>query len=110
MFYLSCSALTAAASRMESAGLMRSMSERLATDADLRSRYRLAHEAYLAGRNAVHDLGITASAGGMPDRVKCLHALLAHALATGPGVNPFGDEARDLLPDYSTGTPCVGRD
>ena len=32
------------------------------------------------------------SAGGMPDRVKCLHALLAHALAAGPGVNPMGDE------------------
>ena len=34
------------------------------------------------------------SAGGMPNRVKCLHALVAHALAAGPGVNPLGDEAR----------------
>ena len=33
------------------------------------------------------------SAGGMPDRVKCLHALVAHALAAGQGVNPLGDEA-----------------
>ena len=33
------------------------------------------------------------SAGGMPDRVKCLHVLVAHALAAGPGVNPLGDEA-----------------
>ena len=33
------------------------------------------------------------SAGGMPDRVKCLHALVGHALAAGPGVNPLGDEA-----------------
>ena len=34
-----------------------------------------------------------ASAGGMPDRVKCLHALVAHELAAGPGANPFGREA-----------------
>ena len=33
------------------------------------------------------------SAGGMPDRVKCLHALVAHPLAAGEGVNPLGDEA-----------------
>ena len=33
------------------------------------------------------------SAGGMPDRVKCLHALAAHSLAAGPGVNPIGDLA-----------------
>ena len=33
------------------------------------------------------------SAGGMPTRVKCLHVLVAHALAAGPGVNPLGDEA-----------------
>ncbi len=29
----------------------------------------------------------------MPDRVKCLHALAAHSLAAGRGVNPIGDLA-----------------
>jgi hypothetical protein len=33
----------------------------------------------------------------MPDRVKCLHVLIAHSLAKGPGVNPFGDQALTLL-------------
>jgi hypothetical protein len=33
------------------------------------------------------------SAGGMPTRVKCLHALAGHAMAAGPGVNPVGDLA-----------------
>ncbi|WP_156664876.1 DUF501 domain-containing protein, partial [Mycobacterium sp. 852002-51057_SCH5723018] len=42
-------------------------------------------------------LGTTFSAGGMPDRVKCLHVLIAHSLAKGPGVNPFGDEALAIL-------------
>ena len=33
----------------------------------------------------------------MPERVKCLHVVIAHSLAKGPGVNPFGDEALALL-------------
>jgi hypothetical protein len=32
----------------------------------------------------------------MPVRVKCLHALVGHALAAGPGVNPVGDIALEL--------------
>ena len=108
MFYLCCGALTAAVSRMESAGAMREMTGRLATDPDLASRYRRAHQAYLRVRNAVDDLGIPVSAGGMPDRVKCLHVLVAHSLATGRGVNPLGDEAVDALGDFLRGEPrCV---
>ena len=49
--------------------------------------------------------GITA--GGMPDRVKCLHVLVAHALAAGPGVNPLGDEALDQLDDWWEPDPCA---
>ncbi|HEV8174649.1 MAG TPA: DUF501 domain-containing protein, partial [Actinoplanes sp.] len=45
--------------------------------------------------------------GGMPDRVKCLHVHLAHALAAGPGVNPFGDEVRDAVEPWWSGGPCV---
>jgi hypothetical protein len=49
------------------------------------------------------------SAGGMPDRVKCLHVLVAHALAEGPGVNPLGDEALAMLRDRGVprSVPCV---
>lgn len=104
MFYLCCSALTAAVSRMESAGLMRTMTERLEHDAALADAYRRAHDAYLAVRNGVADLGIAVSAGGMPTRVKCLHVLLGHTLAVGRGVNPLGDETLDLLGDYTPGS------
>lgn len=108
MFYLCCGALTAAASRMESDGVMREMTERLAADEDLAAVYLRAHHAYLAVRNAVDDLGIDVSAGGMPTRVKCLHVLIAHSLAAGPGVNPLGDEAIARLSEYwRGGTPCV---
>jgi hypothetical protein len=53
----------------------------------------------LADRNAVEPLGTGVSGGGMPDRVKCLHVLIAHSLAKGRGVNPLGDEALALLAD-----------
>lgn len=97
-YYLSCPRAVAAASRLESAGRMAEMTDRLSRDADLAAGYRAAHESYLADRT-VHGGGedvpeiARVSAGGMPDRVKCLHALAAHALAKGPGVNPLGDEA-----------------
>ena len=99
LYYLTHPALTAAASRLESAGVMREMTERLQADEELAAAYRAAHEAYLAERDALESLGTTFSGGGMPDRVKCLHVLIAHSLAKGPGVNPFGDEALAMLAD-----------
>src|SRR5204862_395283 len=87
----------AAASRLESSGMMREMTERLGRDPQLAAAYRHAHESYLAERDAVESLGTTFSGGGMPDRVKCLHVVIAHSLAKGPGVNPFGDEALAAL-------------
>jgi uncharacterized protein len=99
LYYLTHPVLTAAASRLESSGMMRDMTERLRRDLDLAAAYKRAHESYLAERDAIEPLGTTFSGGGMPDRVKCLHVLIAHALAKGPGVNPFGDEALAVLAD-----------
>lgn len=99
LYYLTHPALTAAASRLESSSVMREMTQRLREDPELAAAYRRAHEAYLAERDAIEPLGTTFSAGGMPDRVKCLHALMAHSLAKGPGVNPIGDEALAMLAD-----------
>jgi hypothetical protein len=97
LYYLTHPALTAAASRLETTGMMREMTARLADDAELAAAYRRAHESFLAERDALESLGTTFSGGGMPDRVKCLHVLIAHSLAKGPGVNPFGDEALAAL-------------
>jgi hypothetical protein len=99
LYYLTHPALTAAASRLESAGMMREMTERLQQDPELAAAYRGAHESYLAERDAVEPLGTTFTGGGMPERVKCLHVVIAHSLAKGPGVNPFGDEALAALVD-----------
>jgi hypothetical protein len=97
LYYLTHPTLTAAASRLESDGLMRDMSERLSTDSELANAYRRAHLDYLAERDAIESLGTTFTGGGMPDRVKCLHVLIAHSLAKGRGLNPFGDEALAVL-------------
>jgi hypothetical protein len=107
LYYLTCPRARAAVGRLEASGLMREMTARLGEDAALAERYRAAHEAYLAARDAIEPLGTTVTAGGMPHRVKCLHVLVAHALAAGPGVNPFGDEALAMLDDWGLDGPCV---
>lgn len=78
---------------------MREYQELLNGDPGFAARYREAHSHYVAARNAVQDVTEISqvSAGGMPDRVKCLHALVGHSLATGPGVNPVGDLAVGVL-------------
>ena len=97
LYYLTSPRLVSAVSTLEAEGLMKDMTDRLAEDEELAARYRRAHESYLAERDAIESLGTDVSAGGMPDRVKCLHVHVAHALAKGPGVNPFGDEALELI-------------
>ncbi|MCK0089706.1 DUF501 domain-containing protein [Rhodococcus sp. F64268] len=99
LYYLTDPRLTAEASRQESAGVMREMTERLSTDTDLAAAYRRAHQSYLDERNAIESLGTDFTGGGMPDRVKCLHVLIAHSLAKGPGLNPLGDESVALAAD-----------
>lgn len=94
-YYLCHPEAVAAASRLEAAGVMNEFNELLATDDGVRAQYESAHQQYIHDRNTagfveeIEDI----SAGGMPTRVKCLHALIGHALAAGPGVNPIGDLA-----------------
>jgi hypothetical protein len=107
LYYLTCPRATAAASRLEAAGRMKEWQADLATDAELAEGYRRAHESYLAERDAHGVLPTRHTAGGMPDRVKCLHALAGHALAAGPGVNPIGDRAVEGMGRWWAGGPCV---
>ncbi|CAB4757232.1 unannotated protein [freshwater metagenome] len=108
-YYATCPKLTGAISTLETTGMMAEMQDRLATDKDLAAAYQSAHKQYEAARN---DLGMDVpevkgiTAGGMPDRVKCLHSLVAHSLSAGPGVNPLGDEALAALPKWWLSDPC----
>jgi len=111
-YYLTCPRAASLIGTLEGSGLMKEMQERLAADADLAAGYRGAHDAYLADRGALGEVpeidGV--SAGGMPDRVKCLHVLAAHALAAGPGVNPLGDEVLERLGAWWVAGACVASD
>lgn len=108
-YYATCPRLTGAISTLESSGLMASMNERLINDLVLQGAYFSAHLDYMAAREA---LGMDVpevkgiSAGGMPERVKCLHSLIAHSLAAGEGVNILGDEALAKLPNWWHEQPC----
>nr|WP_028661601.1 DUF501 domain-containing protein [Saccharomonospora saliphila] len=97
LYYLTCPTLASLVGKLEASGVMREMTDRLAADPDLAAAYRRAHESYLAQRDVIEPLGHEVTAGGMPDRVKCLHVHLAHTLACGTGVNPFGDETLRLV-------------
>jgi hypothetical protein len=83
-------------SALEAAGVMVELAAEL--EGETAEAYHAAHEGYLADRDSIEVVEEIAgfSAGGMPSRVKCLHALGAHALAAGPGVNPIGDRALAL--------------
>lgn len=108
VYYLTCPRAAGLIGTLEATGEMRRLEEALA-DPSLADAYRLAHEAYLADREAIAVVPELAgvSAGGMPSRVKCLHVLVAHSLAAGPGVNPLGDRALSLLADWAAAGPCV---
>lgn len=92
-YYLTHPAATAAVSRLEADGRMAELGQLLAEDETVAEAYAQAHHSYLDDREqhgVVPEIeGV--SAGGMPTRVKCLHALAAHSLARGSGVNPIGD-------------------
>jgi hypothetical protein len=109
LYYLTCPRVNSAIGTLEESGLMAQMTGRLAEDRGLAQAYKVAHLDYLRRRAELGDVpeidGV--SAGGMPDRVKCLHVLVAHALAAGPGVNPFGDEALAMLGEWAESGPCV---
>ncbi len=108
-FYLTCPRAASRIGTLEGSGLMKEMEQRLRSDPELAAAYLAAHERYLAARAELGSVpeieGV--SAGGMPERVKCLHVLAAQSLAQGPGVNPLGDEVLELLAEWWASGPCV---
>jgi hypothetical protein len=113
LYYLTCPRAVAAVSRLEAGGLMREMTQRLAAEPKLQQAHLAAHRDYLVRRDeAARASGVeplppgTPTAGGMPDRVKCLHALVAHELAA-PGTSPLGREALTAAGEWWRAGPCV---
>lgn len=111
--YLTGPTAVKAVSHAEAAGVMAEYNDMLAADGELRQAYERAHALYLAFRHELavrlgdteeHIAGI--SAGGMPIRVKCLHALLAQTLVMGAGANPIGDLTLERIAGEFSPTVC----
>ncbi|MGH2734125.1 MAG: DUF501 domain-containing protein [Actinomycetota bacterium] len=105
LFWLTCPLLIKRASRLESDGYMNDVSARLGEEEELRARLESALLRYKDRRDSHEVIDASARPGGGPERVKCLHAHLAHELADGP--NPVGalTLAQTGWPDCRT--PCV---
>jgi hypothetical protein len=105
LYWLTCPAAAGACGRLESEGLMRILNERLAGDPELAASYAKAHADYVRDRSSTAVLDGNPGVGGMPDRVKCLHALYAHEAAT--GANPVGALVRETIDPVDCPGPCV---
>lgn len=105
-FWLSCPLAARAVGRLEASGVMRDLTARLADDAVLAEAYSDAHEHYVAARDMLGPpVPGDPSAGGMPGRVKCLHALYGHHLATRD--NPVGAWVGEQIEPLACPAPCV---
>ena len=112
LYYLTCPRAASAIGTLEADGVMAEMQQRVAEDPELAQQYAAAHRDYLQRRAALGDVPEIAgiSAGGMPDRVKCLHVLAAHSLAAGPGVNPLGDEVLAAIAGWWQRRDCLTKE
>jgi hypothetical protein len=105
MYWLACPAARVAVGRLEAAGWNARLSQRVAAEPDLAAAHAAAHRAYLAQRDALGRLPGDPGVGGLPGRVKCLHALYAHEVATGG--DPVGRVVRRVIDPVDCPGPCV---
>lgn len=109
LFWMACPLANKHLGRLEAEGAMVALNEQLAADEELAAAYADAHERYVAARDRLGPaVPRNPSAGGMPSRVKCLHSLYAHHLATRD--NPIGARVADRIEPMACPAPCVGRD
>jgi hypothetical protein len=106
LFWLTCPVLAGKVSGLESVGHMQVLADELASDGSMHDRFESSIDRYRARRDShevISDSG--GPPGGGPDRVKCLHAHVAHELADPP--NPVGalTLAAARWPDCRV--PCV---
>ena len=108
-YWLSCPLASKYVGRLEASGVMQDLTARLRDDDDLAAEYQAASDRYVAARN---QLGARVprddSAGGMPVRVKCLHTLYGHYLATRD--NPIGEWVAEQIEPMACPAPCVSVD
>jgi uncharacterized protein len=107
LFWLTCPMLVKRASRLEADGRMTEYSTRLQESETAVQSLTSAIERYRARRD---EHAVIAESGGPPgggpDRVKCIHAHVAHELADPP--NPVGAQALAEVGWPDCRQPCFG--
>ncbi|MEA2447844.1 MAG: uncharacterized protein QOK47_1481 [Actinomycetota bacterium] len=105
LFWLTCPILAKRASNLESAGWMAAIGTRLEDDPSLVRRLSDALDRYRSRRDRRHVIEDGGSPpGGGPERIKCVHAHLAHQLSDPP--NPVGALAAAEAGWPDCLTPC----
>lgn len=105
-FWLACPLANSRIGTLESSGVMQDLTDRVRDDDDLAPAHRAAGQRYVSFRNGLGDrVPGDPAAGGLPDRVKCLHTLYGHHLATGD--DPVGAWVADQLEPLACPAPCA---
>lgn len=106
VFWLACPLASSRVGTLESTGVMTDLSERVRDPDDLAPVHRAAGRRYVAFRNGLGPrVPRDPAAGGLPDRVKCLHSLYGHHLATGD--DAVGAWVAEQLEPLPCPAPCV---
>jgi hypothetical protein len=105
LFWLTCPILVKRTGTLEAEGAMAAMNEELARDAALRARVQDDVGRYARRRDQLARLNDPGVPGGGPDRVKCLHAHVAHELADPP--NSIGARALTHTGWPDCVLPCI---
>lgn len=105
LYWLTCKKLNSQVGRLEASGWMVGINERLRTDTSFHDQLGSSTMALIRVRDAIEPLGQQDHPGGGPDRVKCVHAHVAHHLVTND--NPVGSEALQAIGWSEAQEPCV---
>ena len=106
LFWLTCVRACRAIGRLEASGFMQDLTARLRSDDEFATAFAAAERDYVERRDALERLPDGGGIGGGPsDRVKCLHAHLAHHLVC--ECNPIGAWVQEQIGDVLRSPPCV---
>ncbi|MCW2924852.1 MAG: uncharacterized protein JWM98_2256 [Thermoleophilia bacterium] len=101
-YYLTCPHLVRQVDRLEAAGGVRRWEDAMAADPDLRAATDAAHERHAA----IDGRGARIAQASDPDRLKCLHAHAAFALAEGD--HPLGAAVlAEAAPRWCDDARCI---
>lgn len=105
-FWLACPIASSRIGTLESSGVMSELTDRVRDPEDLAATWQAQGARYVAFRNGQGErVPRDPAAGGLPDRVKCLHTLYGHHLATDD--DAIGAWVAERLEPMPCPAPCA---